>query len=506
MTDETSAAELQARIARLEAENDVLRERVEAVPPAPAPASAIPTARKTGRWRPIVAVILIVLGCVLAPLAVVSGWAKHTITDTDQFVATYAPLAKDPAVQAYVVAETMNVINQNVDVNGLTTEVIDGIKGLGVRPRVSEALDLLKAPAAQGIQSMMQRGVEAFVTSDAFATVWEQALRISHAQLTATLSDDPAALLKAQNDGTIGIEIGPIIAQIKQSLIDQGITVASRIPAVNRTIPIAQAENLPAAQVGYRAVVAGGTWLPWVALILIAAGVLVAKRRARTMIWAAVGLGLAMVVLLIGFATGRAVLLTTLPPSVVPTNVTTLLYNTVATPMKDTATVVLVLAIVVAVVGWLFGPFGPPRRLRGLYLDGVASLRGAADQRGVSTGRVGDWLHAHRQVLQTLVGLAAAAALLLMRPLSIGEIIGTLVVALLVLLVLSVVERPPTPLVDSAAIPATDPLTDSPTVPIPTTVLAGAAQSAPAQSVIAQPGSVESGPSQARSDPPPIGS
>ena len=389
MTDETSAAELQARIARLEAENDVLRERVEAVPSAPAPASAIPTARKTGRWRPFVAVILIVLGCVLAPLAVVSGWAKHTITDTDQFVATYAPLAKDPAVQAYVVAETMNVINQNVDVNGLTTEVIDGIKGLGVRPRVSEALDLLKAPAAQGIQSMMQRGVEAFVTSDAFATVWEQALRISHAQLTATLSDDPAALLKAQNDGTIGIEIGP------DHRADQA--VADR-PGDHGRFPDSRPSTAPFRSPRprtcrrHRSAIEqsspGGTWLPWVALILIAAGVLVAKRRARTMIWAAVGLGLAMVVLLIGFATGRAVLLTTLPPSVVPTNVTTLLYNTVATPMKDTATVVLVLAIVVAVVGWLFGPFGPPRRLRGLYLDGggePAWRRGPA--RGIHRAR-----------------------------------------------------------------------------------------------------------------------
>ena len=220
MSEDISAADLQARVAALEAENRALRDRV-AAPPEPPVVAPVAPARKTGRWRPIVAVILIVLGCVLAPIAVVSGWAKASLTDTDRFVATYAPLAKDPAIQSYVVAQTMNVINQNVDVSGLTGEVIDGIKGLGVRPRVGEALDLLKAPATQGIESMMQRGVEAFVTSDAFATVWQQALRISHQQLMATLSNDPAALLKAQNDGTIGIELGPIIAQIKQSLVDR---------------------------------------------------------------------------------------------------------------------------------------------------------------------------------------------------------------------------------------------------------------------------------------------
>lgn len=465
MSDDTSAADLQARIAQLEAENQSLRTRADTAQAAtPVLVETAPARRKAGRWRPFVAVILIVLGCVLAPLAVVSGWAKATVTDTDRFVATYAPLAHDPAIQSYVVSEAMTVINQNVDVDGLTSEVIDGIKGLGVRPRVGEALDLLKAPAAQGIQSMMQRGVETFVTSDAFATAWQQALRISHAQLTATLSNDPNALLKAQTDGTIGIEIGPIIAQIKQSLIDRGITVASRIPAINKTIPIAQAENLPTVQVGYRIVVAAGTWLPWVALILIAAGVLVAKRRARTLIWAAVGLGLGMVVLLVGFVTGRAVLLTTLPPSVVPTNVTTLLYNTVTSPMRDTATVVLVLAVVVAVVGWLFGPFAPPRRMRRLYLDGVGSLRGAADQRGVTTGRFGDWLYVQRRVLQTLVGIGAAVAIILLRPLSIGEIIATLVVTLIVLILLTLLERPP----GAAAPIGGEEVTDSnATVPLP---------------------------------------
>lgn len=464
MTDDTSAIDLEARIARLEAENSALRQQVGAEPaPATAPpATASTQPRKTGRWRPFVAVILIVIGCVLAPLAVVSGWAKATLTDTDSFVATYAPLAKDPAVQAYVVNETMDVINQNVDVSGLTGEVIDGIKGLGVRPRVGQALDLLKAPATQGIESMLQRGVETFVTSDAFGTAWQQALRISHTQLEATLSNDPAALLKAQNNGTIGIEIGPIIDQVKQSLVDQGVTIASRIPSVNKTIPIAQATNLPTAQLAYRAVVAAGSWLIWVALIMLTAGVLVSKHRARTLIWTAVGLGLAMSVLLIGFTSGRAILTTTLPPSVVPTNVLNLLYNTVVTPMQDTATVTLVLAIVVAIVAWLFGPFGLPRRLRGLYIDGIGSLRGSAEARGVTTGRVGEWCYAQRRLLQVLVGLGAAAALILLRPLSIGEIFGTLIVALIVLIILSVVERPP-----GVAGQVAEDVPVDPTVPLP---------------------------------------
>lgn len=443
MSEEPLAADdLQARVARLEAENDALRHQVQTAPPPV-------TRRRTGRWRPFVAVILIVLGCLLAPIAVITGWAKATLTDTDRFVATYAPLAKDPAVQAYVVDQAMTAINSNVNVNQLTSDVIDAIKGLGVGPRASTALDLLKQPAADGVENVMRSGVNAFVTSDAFAQTWERALRISHTQLLATLSNDPQALIAAQNDGTIGVQLGPIIADIKQALLDRGISVASRIPEVNRTIPIARSDDIPTVQLGYRSVVALGTWLPWVSLILLAAGVLVARRRARALIWTAAGFSLAMIVLLIGFATGRAVLITTLPPALVPTNVITLIYDTATAPMTDTATVALVLGVVIGVVGWLAGPFTAPRRLRGLYLDGVDQLRGTAERRGVTTGRVGDWIYAQRRVLQTLVAVGAALAIILLRPLTIGEIIATLVVTVAVLLILSLVERPPRPAVEA---------------------------------------------------------
>jgi hypothetical protein len=463
MTDETlTDDDLRARIARLEAENDALRGQVEAAPP-PAP----PARRRTGRWRPFVAVVLIVLGCLLAPIAVITGWAKATLTDTDAFVATYAPLAKDPAIQAYVVDQAMTAINQNVDVDQLTSDVIDAIKGLGVGPRASAALDLLKQPAADGVQSALRRGVDAFVTSDAFAQTWERALRISHTQLLATLSGDPNALIAAQNDGTIGIQLGPIIADIKQALLDRGINVASRIPDVNRTIPIAQSDDIPTVQLGYRAVIGLGTWLPWVSLILLFAGVLVARRRSRALLWAAAGFSLAMIVLLIGFATGRAVLITTLPPALVPSNVTTLIYDTATAAMTDTATVALVLGVVVGVVGWLAGPFTTPRRLRGLYLDGVGQIRSGAERRGVTTGRVGDWVYAQRRVLQTLVAVGAAAAILLLRPLSVAEIVTTLVVAVIVLIILSLVERPPQPASGEDAALTEETTAIEPTMPLP---------------------------------------
>jgi hypothetical protein len=428
--------------AQLESENAALRAQLEGPPPAAPAAATVSGYRGRSRWWTALAATLIVIGCLLAPLAVIGGWGKTTLTDTDAFVATYAPLAHDPVVQNYVVDQASASINANLDVEQLTSDVIDGIKSLGVRPRASVALDALKAPATQGIQNLIRNGINAFVTSDAFAQTWERALEISHKQLLATLNNDPNALIAASADGTIGVQLGPIVEDVKAALVARGIDIAARIPPIDRTIPIAQSDQIPTVQAGYRLIVALGTWLPWVALIFLTAGVLVARRRSIALVWAAIGLSLSMLVLLIGFGIGRALLLTALPGALVPGSVTTLLYDTATAAMKDTALSALVLGAALALIAWLAGPFRGPSRLRALYNDGIAGLRSNAEQHGVTTGRVGAWAYAQRRVLHVIIALAAALAVILLRPLSGEAIAWILILSVVVLVVLSLVERP----------------------------------------------------------------
>src|SRR3954454_16760300 len=342
-------SELRARVAELDRENSLLRSRVESYTSA-GPAEPVPAARPRGRWWTVLAAFLIVLGCLMAPFAVITGWAKSTLTDTDTFVATYAPLAHNPEVQGFVVDQVTTTINDNVDLEQLTSDLIDGVKSLGTGPRASAALDALKGPATQGLQTVIRNVVTAFVGSDAFVQTWDRALRLSHAQLVATMSNDPNALLTAQGNGTIGVQLGPIVEDVKAALLARGISVASRIPAIDKTIPIAQSDQLPTVQAGYKAIVALGSWLVWLVVLLLAAGVLVARRRSLALVWSAVGLGLSMLLLLVGLRVARAVLLTSVPPAIVPANITTLLYDTVTAAMKDTAVAGLVLGLAVALV------------------------------------------------------------------------------------------------------------------------------------------------------------
>ena len=78
--------------------------------------------RRRGWGWTLLATALIVIGAVLAPVATVASWARVQLTDTNSFVAAYAPLANDPAVQKFVTDATVEVIQQNVDIPGLSAQ------------------------------------------------------------------------------------------------------------------------------------------------------------------------------------------------------------------------------------------------------------------------------------------------------------------------------------------------------------------------------------------------
>jgi hypothetical protein len=443
--------DLLRRIQELETENAVLREHDVAqhgvdqsagsVPP-PGGTPAATGRRRRGWWWTLLATVLITIGALLAPLAVVASWANVVLTDTDRFVAAYAPLADDPRVQSYITAQTLDVIDEQIDIPKLTSDVIDGITGLGTGPAATQALNLLKGPAANGVQSLIANAVTNFVASDAFSNVWTTALRVSHSQLVAAMQNDPNAAITLGGNGSIGIQLGPIVDAVKAALVAQGIDLANQIPSTDRTIVVAQSDALPTLQLAYGLAVSAGVWLPWIALLFLAVGVLVARRRSIALIWAAIALALSMVVLAVSFAVGSLALISAVSPSLLPSDVAGLLYETVTGDMRATTVAVLVLAVVVAVVAWLAGPFAVPRRLRGLAAEGASAIRVAAERRDVTTGRVGEWIYSRRVLLRSAVAAIGAAIVLFVRPLTPGLTIWTLVLAAVVIGILEILQRP----------------------------------------------------------------
>lgn len=433
--------ELQRRLQALEAENAALKGGLASDD---APPASAPRVRRPRTWgRTLLATVLITIGALLAPIAVVATWANVQLTDTERFVTSYAPLADDPAIQSLITTQVIAVIDEQVDIPTLTSDVIDGIIDLGTGDRATRALELLKGPASQGIQSLIGTVVARFVESEAFANVWASALRVSHAQLTGALQNDTTVALDLGADGTIGIQLAPIIDAVKEALADRGVGFAAAIPTVDRTIVVATSDALPSVQLAYGLAVAAGVWLPWISLLLLAAGVIAAHRRWTAAITAALALTASMVILLAGFAIGRIFFDAAMRSGPVPPDAGGVMFETFTGAMRDTAVAVLVLSLVVAIVVWFSGPFAVPTRLRAATNAGAARLRAGLARHGVTTGRTGRWMYTQRTLLRVVVAAIGGAVVLLVRPLTPSLVIWTLVLAALVVLLLEIVERPP---------------------------------------------------------------
>lgn len=454
MATSTSAA-LAARIAELEAENAELRARDAAAPAVEAPATA---SKPRSRGWSVLSAILIVLGLVLGSLSVITTYAKNQLTDTELFVATFAPLADDPEVQAVVTDAVTGAIEESVDIPALTSTVFDGLAGLDLPPRAASALSLLQGPIAQGLQSLVRGVVDDFVTSPAFATVWATTLRTTHTQVLATMQDDPSAAVTISSAGELELQLGPIIAEVRTRLLANGVSFAEAIPAVDRSIVIVKDASLGSLTTLYALLVAVGSWLPILALALLTAGVLTARRKRRALITTALAAGILMAFLGIALAIGRVIAAGAIARTDGPVtrSAAEVIYDAVTVAAANTMLAIGALAVATVIVAVFSGPSRPAVWMREASGTAAAAVRSAGDRRGVSTGATGRWLDRHHALVLAAIAVVAAAVLLLSRPLSIGTVIVTAVIAVLVVAIVQLLRRPENaeeagPIVDSPA-------------------------------------------------------
>ena len=206
--DDGEVARLNARIAALEGE---LAEARSTPPPvrAQAPDRSAGGQRRE-RWRTIVAALLIVLACLLAPLSVLAVWSSNTISNTDRYVETVAPLAHDPDVQAAVTDAVTRQVFTYVDVSALTLQLLDRLQGQGLPPRLAQQLQALAPPISNGVEGFVHDQVAKIVASPAFATAWDEANRAAHQQMVNVLSGQQSGAVTAKN-GQVSINLGPFV-------------------------------------------------------------------------------------------------------------------------------------------------------------------------------------------------------------------------------------------------------------------------------------------------------
>ena len=448
--DPTLTAEERAELERLRAENAALRaqvrEKAATTDTTTAPLETAERARRQ-RWRTIVATLLIVVGCVLAPLSVAAIWTRNQVTNTDRYVATVAPLANDPAIQSAVADQITAQVFNYIDVQGLTNQAVDALAERGLTPALADQLRALAVPIANGVQSFTRSQVGRVVESDAFADAWVQANRVAHQQLVAALTGEGGGSVTVEND-TVTLNMAAFIETVKQRLVESGFSVAARIPTVDASFVLFQSADVTRARSAFNLLNTLGVWLPVIAIVLLVLGVYVAKDHRRATVGAALGVAISMVVLALGLAVFRSIYLDAVPASVLPHDAAAVLYDTIIRFLRLGLRSVLVLALVVAAGAFLSGQSVTAVRTREGLSHAIGWLAGGAERAGFSTGPVGTWVYTNKRVLRiAAVALAALALVFWTRPT--GKVVLGLTVALLVVLaIIEFLGRPARPAAD----------------------------------------------------------
>ncbi|MFJ8822750.1 hypothetical protein ACIREE_13285 [Streptomyces sp. NPDC102467] len=410
-----------------QAELRALRERVATLESERSPG------RRRHRRRSFLAAVLIVVGCVLAPLSVVAAWAADQVGDTDRYVATVGPLASDPAVQDAVANRATDALMSRIDLSTLLSDV-----PAQDRPRLEKALGRLGDSLEGAVRSFVRDKARAVAGSDAFETIWKQGNRQAHSALDKALTGKGGGAVRLEGN-TVTVDLAPLVDRVKQRLVDDGMTVAGRIPEVHTDFTLVTSESISSiskARTYVRLLQLAGNWLPVIALVLVAAGVLLSVRRRRALVTGALAVAVATGLLGIGLRVFRVFSLDRLPADV-SQDAAAAVYDTMTHFLFTMVRMVVALGVVVALAAWLTGPGRRAGLLRGLWTSGIGGVRATAERAGMRTGPVGPFVRRYRTWITWVLVAAALLTYLLWSYPTGWVVVG---IALCLLFVLAVVE------------------------------------------------------------------
>ncbi|MFF3247012.1 hypothetical protein ACFYWY_25510 [Streptomyces sp. NPDC002870] len=382
------------------------------------------------RWKAFFAALLIVIGCVLAPLAAVAAWTADEVGNTDRYVDTVAPLASDPDVQAAAANRVTDAVMKHIDLPTL----LEGASPAD-RPLLQKALGKLGGALENAVRSFVHDKAQEIIASDTFKKIWIDANRQIHAAVDKALTGSADSAVKINND-SVTVDLGPVVDQVKQRLVDEGMTVAGKIPEVHTDFTVLRADNIGKVKTGFRLLEIAGFWLPVIAVVLIAAGVLLSVHRRRTLVISALAFAFAMLILGVGLTVFRVVYLNALPGSVSQPAAESI-YDALTRYLRTTVRMTVVLGVVIALAAWLTSQGRVATLVRQLWNSGIGAVRSTADRAGLRTGPVGPFVQRHRTWITWVLVAAAILTYLLWSYPTGWVVVG---IALVLLLALAVVE------------------------------------------------------------------
>ncbi|WP_407918107.1 hypothetical protein [Kitasatospora sp. NE20-6] len=368
-----------------------------------------PHHRRHHFWRTTGSTVLIVVASLLALLSVIAVWTSSFVGDTDRYVATVAPLASDPDVQNAVSARVTSAVLEQIDVKALVKQLSDAAAQQGVPAEASTLINGLSGPITSGLTELVNSTVHKVVSSSAFETIWIDANRAGHSALDKALTGEGGGVVSLENN-QVAIDIGPLVARVKDQLVSSGFGVAAKIPEVHTQFVVFASKDIGKVKSYFRLLEILGTWLPIITVLVAAAGVFLAVNRRRALVGAAVGVAVAMLLVGIVLTVFRAFYLDHLPPGANQAAAGAV-YDTMIRFMRASVRAVGALAVITALGAFLIGPSRVAVAVRTACRRAISALRDVAYSFGLRLGAAGRFVHRYKRWFGALI-LAVAAVVL----------------------------------------------------------------------------------------------
>lgn len=345
-----------ASIASLQAENEALRSQLEESPPATSGSGV----RRFFAW------ILAILAIVLVALAVNVGWAETVLLDTEAFVSTLGPLARDEAVAEALSATIGEAVVEATELEASIAEALP------------DELVFIASPVAAATGTLVATVANELILTDAFATVWHTALRTAHGSLMVLLTGEGAIVAE---DGKVAIDLDTIAEPVFVAVSDKGFELEALVgdDFTLGQIVLVEHDALGSAQTAVQFLDTLGWLTALLAIAAIAAAMFVATDRRRQVAILGFGTAIAGVLNVVSLRFGRGLTVGSIGDEV-NRSAGLAVWDTLVGSLTGTIWALVFLAFVIGLVAWFFGPGPRASRLRVAAGDGVDRWRGQSQE------------------------------------------------------------------------------------------------------------------------------
>jgi hypothetical protein len=320
-------------------------------PEAAVTASVTKPGPKLRRTRGITAWVLVVLVAILFPLSVMTVWVVNTVTNTDHYVETMAPIATNPVVISHTSTRLTDELFSTVNVQKRITSLL---------PKKAKPI---AAPLTNTLHSFVNTQVTRALSSSLFQKVWNNGNRRVSTTLVAVLSGQNTRLTRNLRNGQqIVINLTPVVNQVVKSLNSKGITFFNPAKVLLTTknggfsISLMSADQVKSANKVFNLAKTLKWAVPVITLVLAAAAVAISTRRRKTLMRATVGGAMGLALFLVALRLVHRQFVSGAVKNGFNGDVASIIFNTLLRFLKDGLWLVLAILLVAAVIEWFVGP------------------------------------------------------------------------------------------------------------------------------------------------------